>query len=393
MPHYFILGSGILGNRLAENLLDAGNTLEALRRNSQLLTYGVKKLDLTKPNQQTYAEVAFITLSPQGRSPEDYQAYSRQIAEWVKLLDERQMCRRIILVSSTRPYALDATETIDESSPSLAIDAQAGFLMQAEEAVNRARLDSCVVRFSGLYGLCRWFWLKKLLEVEALDTREQQKWLGRTVNWLHQDDAVGFLLHLARLPQAEVAAFYVLSDQLPMTHQQRLSLMQEAGVFAQLQTVHKQFESLTSLEPILSGKIVKSQLASSSGYSFCHPRSDIGFAELFPIFWKMQQVSPLGQQVLHSLKYIPRGKVIGYKSLCRLLGRSFFRSVGKSLSQNPCAPELPCHRVIESNLQLGGFNGNKSQQQQMRKKQLLEQEGVLFSHKNRLLDSSRAIVF
>ena len=325
MPHYLILGSGILGNKLAENLLDAGNTVAALRRNSQLLTYGVSNFENTKRSQDPPAEAAFITLSPQGRNPQDYQAYSQKITEWVSLLEEQHICRRIILVSSTRPYALNLSETIDESSKSIAIDEQAGFLLQAEEAVNRAKIDSCVVRFSGLYGLCRWFWLKKLLALESLSKQEQQQWLGKTINWLHEEDAFGFLLHLAKLQPKNMAPLYLLSDQKPMTNLQRILLMRQAGAFQNHKTLLRQIDRLAQLEPILSGKIINSQLAASSGYTFRHPQSDIGFARLFPIFFRMQQISPLGQKVLHSLKYLPRGRVIGYKSLCRFVGKEFFR--------------------------------------------------------------------
>ncbi|KAJ7574316.1 hypothetical protein C8J56DRAFT_979369 [Mycena floridula] len=58
--------------------------------------------------------------------------------------------------------------------------------------------------------------------------------------------------------------------------------------------------------------------------------------------------------------------------------------VGGALRINPFAPYVPCHRVIASNLYIGGFLGEwgkegKTKTQVPRKLKLLESEGVQFS--------------
>eukprot|EP00595_Chromulina_sp_UTEXLB2642_P000606 CAMPEP_0196766838 /NCGR_PEP_ID=MMETSP1095-20130614/31336_1 /TAXON_ID=96789 ORGANISM="Chromulina nebulosa, Strain UTEXLB2642" /NCGR_SAMPLE_ID=MMETSP1095 /ASSEMBLY_ACC=CAM_ASM_000446 /LENGTH=58 /DNA_ID=CAMNT_0042131277 /DNA_START=87 /DNA_END=259 /DNA_ORIENTATION=- len=46
------------------------------------------------------------------------------------------------------------------------------------------------------------------------------------------------------------------------------------------------------------------------------------------------------------------------------------RAVGNSLRKNPFAPEVPCHRVIASDLSLGGFYGSKDSNGELLKKKL-----------------------
>ncbi|KAG8716190.1 hypothetical protein FRC08_009753 [Ceratobasidium sp. 394] len=84
----------------------------------------------------------------------------------------------------------------------------------------------------------------------------------------------------------------------------------------------------------------------------------------------------------HTLS-IPVGHVSTYKAVCEALGHGSPRSVGSALRNNPFAPYVPCHRVIASNLYLGGFCGewgpeSKTGTQFERKLKLLLDEGVEF---------------
>lgn len=71
------------------------------------------------------------------------------------------------------------------------------------------------------------------------------------------------------------------------------------------------------------------------------------------------------------LKQVPRGKVTTYKALAEALSTKAYRAVGNAMNKNPHAPIVPCHRVINTNGQLGGFaHGIK------RKIQMLQMEGI-----------------
>ena len=57
-----------------------------------------------------------------------------------------------------------------------------------------------------------------------------------------------------------------------------------------------------------------------------------------------------------ALKKVPSGMVITYAGLAAMVGRpSAHRAVGSAMNKNPFAPEVPCHRVVKSNGELGGF--------------------------------------
>ena len=55
------------------------------------------------------------------------------------------------------------------------------------------------------------------------------------------------------------------------------------------------------------------------------------------------------------LKKVPKGKVTTYKALARALKSKAYRAVGNAMNKNPYAPQVPCHRVINSDGKLGGF--------------------------------------
>lgn len=71
------------------------------------------------------------------------------------------------------------------------------------------------------------------------------------------------------------------------------------------------------------------------------------------------------------LKKVPKGKITTYKELARAMNSKAYRAVGNAMNKNPHAPRLPCHRVISSNGDIGGFSsGTKN------KIKILMKEGV-----------------
>jgi methylated-DNA-[protein]-cysteine S-methyltransferase len=76
--------------------------------------------------------------------------------------------------------------------------------------------------------------------------------------------------------------------------------------------------------------------------------------------------------VLRIASKIPRGKVTTYKELARAAGKPrAWRAVANALASNPSPIAIPCHRVVRSNGEIGGYAlGSK------RKAELLASEGV-----------------
>lgn len=103
-----------------------------------------------------------------------------------------------------------------------------------------------------------------------------------------------------------------------------------------------------------------------------------------------ESVSAFARRVYEALCAVPRGRVITYAALARQIGCRSPRAVGQALRANPFAPQVPCHRVIASDLTPGGFFGKKSGAQLARKLHLLAAEGIHFQN-NHLTNPSHAI--
>ena len=79
-------------------------------------------------------------------------------------------------------------------------------------------------------------------------------------------------------------------------------------------------------------------------------------------------------QVYGIVAQIPEGKVTTYGDIARALGHPrASRVIGRILNKNPNPIVTPCHRVIKSDGNIGGYAFGKA-----RKKELLKKEGLCF---------------
>lgn len=78
------------------------------------------------------------------------------------------------------------------------------------------------------------------------------------------------------------------------------------------------------------------------------------------------------KQVYSLIKKISKGRISTYGQIARVLGRpNSARLIGRILSKNPHLIKIPCHRVVKSDGQIGGYKLG------IRKKaQLLKKEGI-----------------
>ncbi len=71
------------------------------------------------------------------------------------------------------------------------------------------------------------------------------------------------------------------------------------------------------------------------------------------------------------LKKVPKGKVTTYREIARAIHSKAYRAVGNAMNKNPYAPKVPCHRVVKSSGEIGGFaSGIKD------KTKMLKSEGI-----------------
>jgi len=77
-------------------------------------------------------------------------------------------------------------------------------------------------------------------------------------------------------------------------------------------------------------------------------------------------------KVLEIVSKIPKGKVLTYKQVAVMAGRSMaYRAVGNIMARNHNS-KVPCHRVIRSDGKVGGYNRGSRE-----KKLLLIKEGAI----------------
>ncbi|NLL83220.1 MAG: MGMT family protein [Lentisphaerae bacterium] len=96
------------------------------------------------------------------------------------------------------------------------------------------------------------------------------------------------------------------------------------------------------------------------------------------------RVTPFQRTVLQALLEVPAGYVTTYGLLAKRIGCGSAQAVGQALGENPFAPAVPCHRVIASTLQLGGFTHQRAGEALQKKRQLLHEEGVYFNDAGKL---------
>ena len=80
----------------------------------------------------------------------------------------------------------------------------------------------------------------------------------------------------------------------------------------------------------------------------------------------------LAEKCYQLLLRVPKGGVTTYKELAEAVGTRAYRAVGQAMNRNPRLIEVPCHRVVCSNGEIGGYALGVE-----KKIELLQKEGVL----------------
>ena len=94
----------------------------------------------------------------------------------------------------------------------------------------------------------------------------------------------------------------------------------------------------------------------------------------------MSNCSTFQQEVLLENRKIPRGRVGSYGKLAdTILVHGGARAAGSALARNPFPIIIPCHRVIRSSGELGGFGGGLNM-----KRTFLEMEGIVFDSQGKV---------
>jgi len=90
------------------------------------------------------------------------------------------------------------------------------------------------------------------------------------------------------------------------------------------------------------------------------------------------------------IRKIPYGRVSTYAAVARAIGYPrAARAVGNALNKNPYAPHVPCHRIVKSNGDVGGFaRGQKAKENMLKQEGIKIKQGKIFNFCNIFYDFS-----
>ncbi len=193
-----LLGFGDIAKRLANKLVD-DYEVAGVRRSIESHPY-IKMLQgdcsdeasMQKITESHY-DFIVITMTPSEMNDEGYQqAYVKTTQTLLASLKSNNINPELIIfVSSSSVYGQSDNEWIDESSETLPNNYSGKRLLEAENLLTQSSFNSCVVRFSGIYGPGR----QRLIEqVKAGNGAEKQPVLYS--NRIHSDDCAGVLQHI-----------------------------------------------------------------------------------------------------------------------------------------------------------------------------------------------------
>ncbi len=78
------------------------------------------------------------------------------------------------------------------------------------------------------------------------------------------------------------------------------------------------------------------------------------------------------ERCYEKLQKVPKGKITTYKDLAHAVKTRAYRAVGTAMNNNPYAPQVPCHRVINASGFVGGFAHGTNKKIRMLKKEGIE---------------------
>lgn len=86
------------------------------------------------------------------------------------------------------------------------------------------------------------------------------------------------------------------------------------------------------------------------------------------------EITPFQRRVYMELLNVPAGTTITYGELAQRIGCRSAQAVGQALKRNPFAPEVPCHRVVAADGNVGGYFGKRDGEMIEHKRKLLKKE-------------------
>ena len=100
------------------------------------------------------------------------------------------------------------------------------------------------------------------------------------------------------------------------------------------------------------------------------------------------------QQCYELLKQIPEGKVSTYKEIALALNCKAYRAVGNAMNKNPNPVSVPCHRIVSSSGELGGYAlGSEKKIALLKKEKVQVKNNKVINFQEKLFNSFKTDLF
>ena len=218
MAKIMVMGCGDVGMGLAERLVASGHEVTGVRRTLQTQSSEVNFIQADVTNAEQVEALNFCVdglvyiLSPTGRDISAYtDVFKIGVEHVLSAAKQQNPALPIFFISSTRVYAQQQGEWVNEQSVTEPMDERGRLLLQAEGMFLAFNEHTTVVRFSGIYG--RSNYLIKQLEKGT----EVQKEPPYYTNRIHREDCISVLEFLLtkQLNGECLDRIYLASDQDP----------------------------------------------------------------------------------------------------------------------------------------------------------------------------------
>ncbi len=273
-----IVGCGDIGSRTAQGLLAKGHTVYGARRNVGELPDGIKPVVLDVADAESWQS---LTLKPDfivysvaagGFDEAAYQAaYAEGVANmltWLK--NTKQTPKHILFVSSTSVYGQGEGEEVDESTEPKPSGFAGRVMLQAEQRLQKSKLPTTAVRFSGIYGPGR-----DMLIRQVRQGRMAPEIPVMYSNRIHSDDCAGVLNHLIQyaLEGHILDEVYLATDQASEPIYEVMSWMADILQVEATETVEAPTRRRASSKRCVNKRLL------DTGYTFIYPSYKEGYIE------------------------------------------------------------------------------------------------------------------
>ena len=284
-----IVGCGKIGLRVAKELA-LENQVWGLRKGTPETIQGLELLSADVTNVASLARAfqdippgihyIIYCLTPGERSEQGYRAtYVTGLKNTLEALPDTSSLKRILFISSTSVFHQNDSQWLDESSDTLPTSFSGRVLLEAEALLKTFDISSTVIRFSGIYGQSRSRLIQQVKQQEALISHEI-----RLTNRIHEDDCVGFILHLIRqdMQSLDIRPLYIATDDEPINLNEVISFIaKELNIELAPLVAHDELEGEQTNNSRRSGnKRLSNKRMLDSGYPLKFPSYKEGYLEM-----------------------------------------------------------------------------------------------------------------